>query len=77
MHTAPGHGQEDYQVGLEYDLPMLMPVDDLGRFTSEAPEFEGLFVDDANIAIIEDLKARGLLLAFRRSDSLLPTLLEV
>ena len=62
VHTAPGHGQEDYQVGLEYDLPMPMPVDDLGRFTSEAPEFEGLFVDDANLAIIDDLRGRGLLL---------------
>ncbi|MDY6794255.1 MAG: isoleucine--tRNA ligase [Actinomycetota bacterium] len=63
VHTAPGHGQEDYQVGLEYHLPMKMPVDDLGRFTSEAPWFEGLFVDDANPRIINDLKERGLLLA--------------
>ncbi len=62
VHTAPGHGQEDYQIGLEYDLPMPMPVDDLGRFTAEAPEFEGLFVDDANIAIIDDLKDKGLLM---------------
>jgi isoleucyl-tRNA synthetase len=63
VHTAPGHGQEDYQVGLQYDLPMHMPVDDLGRFTSEAPEFEGLFVEDANARIIDDLKSRALLLA--------------
>ncbi|OFW58254.1 MAG: isoleucine--tRNA ligase [Candidatus Solincola sediminis] len=62
VHIAPGHGQEDYQVGLEYDLPMPMPVDDRGRFTSDAPEFEGLFVDDANPIIIEDLKKKGLLL---------------
>jgi isoleucyl-tRNA synthetase len=63
VHIAPGHGQEDYQVGLEYGLPMPMPVDDLGKFTSEAPEFEGLFVEDANPVIIEDLKKKGLLLA--------------
>ncbi|MBN2026246.1 MAG: isoleucine--tRNA ligase [Actinobacteria bacterium] len=62
VHIAPGHGQEDYQVGLEYDLPMPMPVDDLGRFTSEAPEFEGLFVDDANPRIVSDLEDKGLLL---------------
>jgi isoleucyl-tRNA synthetase len=62
VHTAPGHGQEDYQIGLEYDLPMPMPVDDLGCFTSDAPEFEGIFVDDANPVIIEDLKNKGLLL---------------
>jgi len=63
VHTAPGHGQEDYQVGLQYDLPMHMPVDDRGRFTSEAPEFEGLFVEEANTRIIEDLSKKGLLMA--------------
>jgi isoleucyl-tRNA synthetase len=63
VHTAPGHGEEDYQVGLEYDLPMPMPVDDRGRFTSEAPEFEGLFIEDANETIIDNLKDRGLLIA--------------
>ncbi|MDI6829912.1 MAG: isoleucine--tRNA ligase [Actinomycetota bacterium] len=62
VHIAPGHGEEDYHVGLEYDLPMVMPVDDLGRFTSEAPEFEGLFIEDANPRIMDDLAARGLLL---------------
>ncbi len=62
VHTAPGHGQEDYLAGLEYDLPIVMPVDDDGVFTNEAPEFEGLFVEDANPRIIEDLKSRDLLL---------------
>jgi isoleucyl-tRNA synthetase len=62
VHIAPGHGQDDYQVGLEYDLPMPMPVDDRGCFTSDAPEFEGLFVDDANPVIIEDLREKGLLM---------------
>ncbi|MGQ9476454.1 MAG: isoleucine--tRNA ligase [Actinomycetota bacterium] len=62
VHIAPGHGEEDYQVGLEYDLPMPMPVDDHGRFTSEAPEFEGLFIEDANPRIMDDLRSRGLLL---------------
>ncbi len=62
VHTAPGHGQEDYQAGLQYDLPIVMPVDDDGVFTDEAPEFEGLFVDDANPRIIENLRERGLLM---------------
>ncbi len=62
VHIAPGHGEEDYMVGLEYDLPMPMPVDDHGRFTSEAPEFEGLFIEDANPKIMDDLRSRGLLL---------------
>ena len=62
VHIAPGHGEEDYYVGLEYDLPMPMPVDDTGRFTDEAPEFEGVFIEDANPLILEDLRGRGLLL---------------
>ncbi len=62
VHTAPGHGQEDYQAGLQYDLPIVMPVDDDGVFTEEAPEFAGLFVEDANPRIIEDLRERGLLM---------------
>ncbi len=62
VHIAPGHGEEDYYVGLEYDLPMPMPVDDAGRFTGEAPEFEGLFIEDANERILADLRGRGLLL---------------
>lgn len=63
VHIAPGHGQEDYQVGLEYQLPMPMPVDDRGRFTGETPLFEGLFVEEANAKILDDLKARELLLS--------------
>lgn len=65
VHIAPGHGYEDYQVGLEYDLPMPMPVDDEGKFTGEAPLFKGQFIEDANDSIIADLKERGLLLASR------------
>ncbi|CAN0490753.1 unnamed protein product, partial [Hapterophycus canaliculatus] len=45
VHTAPGHGQEDYVTGLKYGLPLLSPVDDAGRFTVEAGErFKGLNV---------------------------------
>jgi isoleucyl-tRNA synthetase len=46
VHTAPGHGQEDYQVGLRYGLPILSPVDDRGVFTEEAGRFAGLKVVD-------------------------------
>jgi isoleucyl-tRNA synthetase len=62
VHIAPGHGQEDYLTGLEYDLPAPMPVDDLGIFTEGAGPFAGLKLDDANPRIIEDLRERGLLL---------------
>lgn len=45
VHTAPGHGQEDYVTGLKYGLPLLSPVDDAGKFTVEAGErFKGLNV---------------------------------
>ncbi len=46
VHTAPGHGQEDYQVGLRYGLPIVSPVDDRGFFTEEAGQFAGLKVVD-------------------------------
>lgn len=56
VHTAPGHGQEDYMVGQKYSLPILSPVDDHGNFTSEAGKFEGLNVlGEGNGAIVEAL----------------------
>jgi len=63
VHTAPGHGQEDYLTGLEYDLPSPMPVDDLGYFTSEAGPFAGMSLEEANPKIIEDLAQSGLLVS--------------
>jgi isoleucyl-tRNA synthetase len=65
VHIAPGHGYEDYQVGLEFGLPMPMPVDDEGKFTGEAPLFAGQFIQEANLSILDDLEKRGLLLAMR------------
>ncbi|WP_119260526.1 isoleucine--tRNA ligase [cyanobacterium endosymbiont of Rhopalodia gibberula] len=63
VHTAPGHGQEDYMVGQRYGLKVLSPVDDQGNFTEEAGQFAGLNVlKDANKAIIDELKNRGSLL---------------
>lgn len=63
VHMAPGHGREDYIVGLRYNLEPFSPVDDEGRFTGEAPLFlRGKKVFDANELIIDDLKSRGLLL---------------
>ncbi len=63
VHTAPGHGQEDYIVGQRYGLPILAPVDDNGNFTSEAGEFAGLNVlGDGNQAVIDALARKGSLL---------------
>jgi len=62
VHTAPGHGQEDYETGLKYGLPVLMPVNDRGVFTEEGGPFAGQHVFKANDHIVADLKARGLLI---------------
>ncbi|MDZ8050691.1 MAG: isoleucine--tRNA ligase [Aulosira sp. ZfuVER01] len=63
VHTAPGHGQEDYIVGQRYGLPILAPVDDNGNFTQEAGHFAGLNVlGDGNQAVIDALAAAGSLL---------------
>jgi isoleucyl-tRNA synthetase len=63
VHTAPGHGQEDYIVGQRYGLPILSPVDDKGNFTSEAGQFAGLNVlNGGNEAVIIALKDANSLL---------------
>jgi isoleucyl-tRNA synthetase len=63
VHTAPGHGQEDYLVGQRYGLPLLSPVDDRGLFTDEAGSFAGLSVlGEGNTAVIDALKKAGVLL---------------
>ncbi|TDL35106.1 isoleucine--tRNA ligase [Jeotgalibacillus sp. S-D1] len=62
VHTAPGHGEDDFQVGRKYGLDVLCPVDDRGVFTEEAPGFEGLFYDKANKPITEKLEEAGALL---------------
>ncbi|TQR20816.1 isoleucine--tRNA ligase [Psychrobacillus vulpis] len=61
VHTAPGHGEDDFYVGKAYGLDVLSPVDDRGVMTAEAPGFEGLFYDTANKAITEALDAAGAL----------------
>ncbi|TWI55756.1 isoleucine--tRNA ligase [Halalkalibacter nanhaiisediminis] len=62
VHTAPGHGEEDYIVGQAYGLDVLCPVDDKGNMTEEAPGFEGLFYDEANKPITEKLDEVGALM---------------
>jgi isoleucyl-tRNA synthetase len=62
VHTAPGHGREDYDMALEYGLDVYSPVDDAGRFTSDVPFFAGQFVFDANQSVIAKLKEDGKLL---------------
>jgi isoleucyl-tRNA synthetase len=64
VHIAPGHGADDYVLGMEHKLTILSPVDNHGRFTDEAglPNLTGKYVFDANPAIVELLRKRGMLL---------------
>lgn len=62
VHTAPGHGEDDFIVGQKYGLNVLAPIDEKGVFTDEAPGFEGLFYDEANKVATEKLKEVGALL---------------
>ena len=61
VHTAPGHGQDDYVVGQRYGLSVDNPVDGNGRFLPDTPLFAGQHVFSANDEVIETLKARGAL----------------
>ncbi|UOQ47942.1 isoleucine--tRNA ligase [Gracilibacillus caseinilyticus] len=62
VHTAPGHGEDDFIIGKKYGLDVLCPVDERGNFTEEAPGFEGLFYDAANKVVTEKLKETNALL---------------
>jgi isoleucyl-tRNA synthetase len=59
VHTAPGHGEEDYYAGLKNGLEIISPVNEKGEFTDEAGEFKGLNVFKADKIIIEKLKNNG------------------
>ncbi len=74
VHTAPGHGEEDYQIGLKYGLPLLSPVDDNGRYTEEVgvPEWVGKYVFAANKEVIEKLAEVGCLLSTKEYQHTYP-----
>jgi isoleucyl-tRNA synthetase len=62
VHIAPGHGQEDYEVGMRYGLPVMAPVDPEGKFTAEAGDLQGESVFRADARIIQKLTDAGALL---------------
>ncbi len=62
VHTAPGHGEDDFYIGQKYELDVLCPIDDQGKLTKDAPGFEGLFYEDANKEITKKLEENGKLL---------------
>ncbi|MHB1403982.1 MAG: isoleucine--tRNA ligase [Desulfitobacteriaceae bacterium] len=62
VHTAPGHGEDDFIVGKEYGLPVLCPVDHQGKFTPEGGQYAGLRTDKANPVIVDDLRENSALI---------------
>jgi isoleucyl-tRNA synthetase len=72
VHIAPGHGEEDYELGKSLGLKIYNPVDDAGRFAADVEHFAGLTVWDANPKIIEHLKSVGMLIAQRPLDHTYP-----
>ncbi len=72
VHTAPGHGLDDYVVGLKFNLPVTSPVDGAGRFTSEFPLMQGERIWEANPKIVELLQTKGLLLAHKTIEHSYP-----
>lgn len=66
VHTAPGHGVDDYQVGLRYGLEVYSPVGPDGKYTSDYPERQGEKIFDANDSIVEELKEAGALIFHKK-----------
>ena len=62
VHTAPGHGPEDFEVGVANGIPVFNPVNIRGIYTKKAGKFEGQFVFDANKEILDLLKEKGTLI---------------
>ena len=78
VHTAPGHGREDYLTGVQYGLEIYCPVGDAGEFTEGLPEYLGKKVFEANEPIVELLKKRGALVGPAGvADALLSALLAM
>ncbi len=65
VHTAPGHGVEDYEVANKYKLEVLSPLNGKGIFTNDAGKFAGLRYNKANQAIVEELQSKGFLLGMQ------------
>jgi len=62
VHSAPGHGDIDFQIGTKNGMPTIMLVDDQGKFNEDAGKYKGIYVRDASELIIEDLRKKGALL---------------
>jgi isoleucyl-tRNA synthetase len=64
VHIAPGAGTEDFELSRVHDLPVLVPIDEAGRLTSDYDEFAGLTTDEVAAPVTQSLQERGLLIAY-------------
>ncbi len=72
VHTAPGHGDDDYAIGLKYNLPAYAPVNNEGRFLKDVDTFAGMHVFESNPHVIEKLKEVGALVLEEKIDHSYP-----
>src|SRR5206468_1545672 len=72
VHTAPGHGHDDFVIGKKYGLEIYCPVDNAGKFTPEVEHFAGLNVFEANPKIVDFMRERGVLLFSEEYDHRYP-----
>src|SRR6266581_3825105 len=72
VHTAPGHGHDDFVLGRKYGLEIYCPVDNAGKFSAEVEHFAGLTVFEANPKIVEFMRERGVLLFTENYDHRYP-----
>src|ERR1043165_2184581 len=72
VHTAPGHGHDDFVIGKRYGLDIYCPVDNAGRFTPDVEHFSGMRVFEANDAIVEFMREKGVLLFSEKYDHRYP-----
>jgi isoleucyl-tRNA synthetase len=72
VHTAPGHGHDDFVIGKKYGLEIYCPVDNAGRFASDVEHFAGMTVFEANPKIVEFMSERGVLLFTEQYDHRYP-----
>jgi isoleucyl-tRNA synthetase len=66
VHSAPGHGKTDYEVGQHYNVPLVSPLNDACEYTEDVEPYQGVFVKDADDQIVEDLEDAGSLLYTKR-----------
>jgi isoleucyl-tRNA synthetase len=72
VHTAPGFGADDYITGRRYNMNIIVPVDDRGYQTADAGKFAGLYYEDSNNAILDDMTASGALFASEEMEHSYP-----